>query len=155
MRIVPMSIKGAKRFVREHHRHAPAVTGAVLAIGLESDGVLIGVGMLGRPKARGLAADRFTAEATRVCVVDGAPKGSVSKLNSRLKRIWQLQGGIWFKTYTLRSESGASLRGAGARVDREIKRRSWNTPSRPRGAREIEGEDKLRWDFGQLDEVRL
>lgn len=127
----------------------------MLAIGLECDGVLIGVGLLGRPKARGLAADRFTAEATRVCVADGAPKGAVSKINSRLKRLWQLQGGIWFKTYTLASESGASLRGAGAQIDREVKRRKWSCASRPRADRPIEGEDKLRWDFGELTEVPL
>lgn len=153
MKIVPISIRQAKCFVRDHHRHAPAVTGAKLAIGLEHDGELIGVGMLGQPKARGLAADRFTAEATRVCVKPGAPKGATSKLNSRLKRLWQLQGGIWFKSYTLVSESGASLRAVGAQVDREVKRRSWSTPSRPREARDIEGEDKLRWDFGELAEV--
>jgi hypothetical protein len=153
MKVVPCSIREAKGFVREHHRHAPACTGAVLAIGLEHAGELVGVGLLGRPKARVLAADRFTAEAVRVCVRQGAPKGSVSKLNSRLKRIWQLQGGVWFKTYTLAHESGASLRGAGAQVDREIKRRSWSCDARPRQARAIEEHDKLRWDFGLLPEV--
>lgn len=153
MRIVPCTIREAKHFVREHHRHARPPTGAVLAIGLEYDGQLIGVGMLGRPTSRHLDADRFTAEATRVCVIEGAPKGASSKLASRLKRIWQLQGGIWFKTYNLVEESGASLRGAGAQIDREVKRRRWSCPSRPREPNDLEGQNKLRWDFGQLDEV--
>lgn len=153
MKIVPCTIRQAKRFVRAHHRHAPACTGAVLAIGLEHDGELIGVGMLGRPKSRALDADRFTAEATRVCVREGAPKGSVSKLNSRLKRLWQLQGGIWFKSYTLASESGDSLRTVGAQVDREIRRRRWTCASRPRDARAVESQDKLRWELGPLGEV--
>jgi len=150
VRIVPCTIREAKKFVREHHRHAPRVTGAILAIGLEHEHQMIGVGLLGRPSSRMLDADRFTAEAIRVCVRDGAPKGAGSKLTSRLKRIWQLQGGIWFKTYTLASESGDSLRGAGAQIDREIKRRKWSCASRPRADREIEGHDKFRWDFGQL-----
>lgn len=153
MRIVPISIRQAKLFVREHHRHAPAVTGAKLAIGLETDGRLIGVAMLGMPKARGLAADRFTAEATRVCVLPDAPKGAVSKLNSRLKRLWQLQGGIWFKSYTLAAESGASLRGSGAVQDRKVKGRRWNCPSRPRNDASATTVDKVRWDFGQLAEI--
>ena len=151
MRFVPISIRQAKLFVRQHHRHAPVVTGAKLAVGLGHDGQLIGVGMLGLPKARGLAADRFTAEATRVCVMEGAPKGAVSKLNSRLKRLWQLQGGVYFKSYTLTSESGDSLRGAGACVDAHVKGRQWNCQSRPREARPVL--DRLRWDFGKLPEV--
>ena len=153
MRFVPISIREAKSFVRTHHRHAPAVTGAKIAIGLEFGDQLIGVGLLGVPKARGLARDRFTAEATRVCVCDGAPKGATSKINSRLKRLWQIQGGIWFKSYTLASESGASLRGAGATVDRHVKARSWNCGSRPRERRSLEAADKVRWDFGRLPEI--
>lgn len=153
MKIVPISIRKAKAFVREHHRHAPAVTGAKLAIGLEHNGRLVGVGMLGNPKARGLASDRFTAEATRVCTSQDAPKGAVSKLNSRLKRLWQLQGGIFFKSYTLAGESGASLRGAGAVIDKRVKGRRWNCASRPRADVEAPLVDKVRWDFGRMSEI--
>lgn len=153
LRIVPMSIRVAKLFVREHHRHAPSVTGAKVAIGLECDGVLVGVGLLGVPKARMLAADRFCAEAVRVCVSPAAPKGSVSKINSRLKRIWQLCGGVTFKTYTLADESGASLRGAGAVVDRHVPAASWSRADRLRSVRPVESIAKQRWDFGELERI--
>lgn len=153
LRIVPMSIRAAKVFVREHHRHAPSVTGAKVAVGLECDGVLVGVGLLGVPKARMLAQDRFCAEAVRVCVSGDAPKGSVSKINSRLKRIWQLCGGVTFKTYTLVEEGGASLRGAGAVIDRHVPAASWSRDDRPRASRSIEQHAKHRWDFGPLERI--
>lgn len=141
---VPISIRDAKAFVRAHHRHNPAVTGAKLAIGLEYEGKLIGVGMLGRPKARELAKDKRRAEAVRVCVARGAPKGSCSKINARLKRIWQLMGGVHFVTYNRADESGASLRGAGLKPTKLVKGRQWDTPSRPRQL--VECVDKIRWD---------
>lgn len=148
--IVPISIRDAKRFVRQHHRHNPAVVGARIAIGLEFDGKLVGVGMLGNPKSRILAEDRLCAEAVRVCTSAEAPKGAESKLNARLKRIWQLCGGVRYVTYNREDESGASMRGAGLRAVAKVKGRQWDCPSRPRLA--IEPVDKCRWE-AQLDRV--
>lgn len=144
LRIVPISIRAAKAFVRDHHRHNPAVAGARTAIGLELDGVLVGVGLLGNPKARGLAEDRLCAEAVRVCVAAGAPKGSCSKISARLKRIWQLHGGVRFVSYNRTDESGASMRGAGMEPVAEVKGRQWSCPSRPRA--ENDASDKVRWE---------
>jgi hypothetical protein len=50
-------------------------------------------------------------------------------------------------TYTLATEAGSSLRGAGFRVVGHVKGRSWNTPSRPR-VDTAPLQDKLRWDAG-------
>jgi hypothetical protein len=143
--IVPISIRDAKAFVRAHHRHAPVVVGARLAIGLEHDGVLVGVGMLGRPVARGLDADRLCGEAVRVCVITDAPKGASSKIIARLKRIWQLMGGARFVSYNREDESGASMRGAGLTPTASVLGRQWSCTSRPR-AFAPEVIDKTRWE---------
>ncbi|WP_369596454.1 XF1762 family protein [Novosphingobium aromaticivorans] len=142
---MPISIRSAKAFVREHHRHNPSVAGARTAIGLELDGRLVGVGLLGNPKARELAADRTCAEAVRVCVSHEAPKGASSKINSRLKRIWQLHGGRRFITYNRADESGASMRGAGLTPTSVVKGRQWNCQSRPRTVVQ-DVVDKVRWE---------
>jgi hypothetical protein len=52
---VPLSIKAADLFVRHHHRHSQPVRGkARWAIGVERDGFLVGVAIVGNPKARHL-----------------------------------------------------------------------------------------------------
>lgn len=142
--IVPISIRQAKAFVRAHHRHNPGIAGAKLAIGLELDGILVGVGMLGRPISRELAKDRLCGEALRVCVLASAPKGSASKINARLKRLWQLQGGVRFITYNRDDESGASLRGSGLRRVASVKGRQWACASRPRAP--SDAVDRGRWE---------
>lgn len=144
LRFVPISIADAKAFVRQHHRHNPACTGARTAIALECDGALVGVGLLGNPKARKLAEDRFCAEAVRVCTSTDAPKGSSGKINARLKRIWQLHGGIRWVSYNRADESGASMRGAGLEPVAKVKGRQWSCASRPRAANDVA--DKVRWE---------
>ena len=140
----PISIRDAKAFVREHHRHNPTVTGARTAIALELNGQLVGVGLLGNPKARGLASDRFCAEAVRVCTSSSAPKGAAGKINARLKRIWQLHGGVRWVTYNREDESGASMRGAGLSPVANVRGRQWGCESRPRAANEVV--NKTRWE---------
>ena len=144
LRFVPLTVRAASDFVREHHRHNPVVVGARSAIGLELDGLLVGVGLIGNPKARALAADRFCAEAVRVCTSPAAPKGSSGKINARLKRIWQLHGGVRWVTYNRADESGASMRGAGLRPVAKVRGRQWSCASRPRAENDVC--DKTRWE---------
>lgn len=150
MRIVPLTCRAANDFVERHHRHSARTNndGGKYAIGLEHDGQLVGVAIVGRPTARMLqhGSDEFPAELTRLCTSPGAPKGAGSKLYSRAKRIWQLMGGTHFHTYTLKRESGETMRGAGlSEPAAEVPADAWTRPSRPRRARAIEAEDKLRW----------
>ena len=51
-------------------------------------------------------------------------------------------------TYTLASETGASLRGAGWRVVAEVKPGSWSRPNigRLRDWQPIYGQQKIRWE---------
>src|SRR5690606_14200872 len=96
------------------------------AIGARYDGQLIGVAIVGRPVSRQLQ-DGLTAEVLRVCT-DGAerrlPNGHTvpvcSMLYQRCWRAWQAMGGQRLVTYTLASEPGSSLRGAGWKLVGEV-----------------------------------
>jgi hypothetical protein len=156
MKIVPLTIREACDFVERHHRHLGRTPndGGKFAIGLVIGDELIGAAVVGRPTSRMLQEIQGpgTAELLRNCVSSAAPRNACSRLEARCKRIWQLMGGTRLVTYNLASESGASLRAVGFAPECEVKARSWNTPSRPRAARAIEDEDKVRWSV-DLPEV--
>lgn len=154
MRIVPLTLREANDFVETWHRHSARTSndGGKYAIGLEHEGELVGVAIVGRPVARLLHADG-TAELLRLCTSSSAPKGAGSKLYARARRIWQLMGGTRFVTYTLSRESGAVLRGAGVREPAAtVRAEEWDRPSRRRTSQPVYGEPKLRWDE-DLEEV--
>lgn len=117
MTIVPVTHAQAKGFVNEHHRHNLASVGAVFNVGLEKDGELIGVAVVGMPKAR-LLMDGKTLEVTRVCVLEGN-KDANSMLYGACARAAKALGWQRLVTYTLTTESGASLRAAGWKCDPE------------------------------------
>lgn len=147
MTIVPMTLKEANDFVRAHHRHSRPVVGHRFSIGLRKDAVLVGVAIIGRTISRRLHADT-TAEVLRVCVTPEADKGACSMLYAACWRAWRSMGGLRLITYTLKSESGASLRGAGWKVLHETKTNvnGWSNEARPREWQPIYGELKLRWE---------
>lgn len=153
MIVVPLTLRQANDFVELHHRHSArtANDGGKFAIGLTVDDELIGVAIVGRPVARMLA-EVGTAEVLRLCVTPAAPKGACARLYARCKRIWQQMGGRRLVTYTLARERGASLRGAGFIIEAVVPARSWSTPSRPRPARALDREAKVRWGC-ELSEV--
>lgn len=154
MRIVPLTLREANDFVEAWHRHSARTSndGGKFAIGLEHESLLVGVAIVGRPVARMLQEDG-TAELLRLCTRPEAPKGSASKLYARARRIWQCMGGRRMVTYTLKHESGASLRGAGIHeASKEVPPQQWTRPSREREQRAIYDQPKLRWDE-DLDEI--
>ena len=147
MIVVPMTLKEASEFVLNFHRHNRPTIGGKWAIGIEYEGELVGVAIVGRPVARKMD-DQFTAEVTRTCTNEKAPKGAVSKLYAACWRAWRAMGGRKMITYTLKSESGASLRGAGWKVIAELPpRKGWSCPSRRREWQPIYGQQKLRWEI--------
>lgn len=148
MQAVPLDIAEANAFIASYHRHNKPVVGAKFAMGASVDGQLVGVATVGRPVARKLD-DGFTAEVTRVCVLDSAPKGACSFLYSRCWKAWAAMGGQKMVTYTLQTESGASLRGAGWRVIGQTpgwaEGKGWS--SRPgREWQAVTGQAKFRWE---------
>ncbi len=90
MKIIPLTLREANDFVERWHRHSSRTNndGGKFAVGLEHDGQLVGVAIVGRPVARMLQ-DGLTAEVVRCCVSPDAPSGAPSKLYQTCCRIWQ------------------------------------------------------------------
>lgn len=147
MRIVPLTLREANDFVEQWHRHSARTSndGGKFAIGLMLKDQLVGCAIVGRPVARMLQIPG-AAEVLRLCTCPDAPKGSSSKLYARCRRIWQQMGGTKLHTYTLKHESGASLRGAGIHeAAADVAQQQWTRPSRERAEREIYETPKQRW----------
>lgn len=147
MKLCPITLETANEFVSAFHRHNKPTVGGRFSIGLEHGGELVGVAIVGRPVARQIE-HHFTAEVLRTCTNDKAPKGAVSKLYAACWRAWRAMGGTRMVTYTLKTESGASLRGAGWKLIGEVKKvdAPWCGPNRTRELRPIYGQQKLRWE---------
>lgn len=144
--IVPCKLREATEFVTNFHRHNKGPHGALFAIGASDGTNLVGVAIVGRPVSRHMD-DGSTVEVTRCCVVDGSPKGTPSSLYAACWRAAKAMGWQRLITYTLQSESRASLRGAGWKV---LAERAANDPARwqSRAGREwqpVVGQAKLVW----------
>jgi hypothetical protein len=147
---VPISLKEANHVVENFHRHSRRTSrdGGKFAIAASDGSCLVGVAIVGRPVAR-LLADGWTAEVLRTCALPGGPKNVNSFLYGACWRAWSAMGGRKLITYTLASESGASLRGSGWHIVAELKPGTgWNREQlgRLREWYPIYGQDKFRWE---------
>lgn len=147
--IRPLSLKDARRLVGNWHRHNPAPTGGLFAVGCEVEGKIVGVAIVGRPSAKALQ-DGWTAEITRVAT--NGQRNACSMLYGACLRAARALGYLRVYTYSLQSEPGTSLRAAGFRRDKELRARpTWSSPSRPRYQHDLFGierrpaEPKIRW----------
>ena len=147
LELVPLSLREANDFVEQYHRHngRTARDGGKFAIGAGTENGLAGVAIVGRPLAR-LLNDGYTAEVLRLCVQPEQPKNVCSMLYSACWRAWRGMGGRKLVTYTLQTESGASLRGAGWKIVGEVKGGSWHRENRAREWQPIYGQKKFRWE---------
>ena len=118
----PISLKEAKVFIERHHRHHRPPVGHKfsIAVAVAETGEVCGVATVGRPVSRHLD--------------DGAAWRATKALGYR-KLI----------TYTLPSEGGASLRGAGWTCIGEAGGGSWSCKSRPR-VDMAPTQVKMRWE---------
>ena len=144
---VPVTLREACEFVRNFHRHNKAPQGGLFAVGASDGERLIGVAIVGRPVARMLDNGQ-SAEVTRCCVHDDAPKNACSFLYARCWQAARALGYARLITYTLQTEGGASLRGAGWKIVAELKAgvpAAWqNRPGRD--WQSVVGQAKLRWE---------
>ncbi len=117
LKIVPVTLDQANAFVFRLHRHKPEqLPGHSFAVGVASqDGILRGVAIVGNPSAPALQ-DGVLAEIRRCCT-DGT-RNACSMLYGTARRAARAMGRQPIITYTLATESGASLRAAGFRVDK-------------------------------------
>ena len=122
MKLVPISIREANKWVLHHHRHHRPPQGALFALGVEENGQLVGVAIVGRPVGRG-SQDGRTVEITRVAT-DGT-KNACSFLYGRCRRAARALGYERVLTYTRQDESGISPKAAGFEQTALLPARSW------------------------------
>ena len=108
--LIPVSLKDANAFVKNHHRHHTPTTGHKFSIGCECDGQLVGVVIAGRPVSRYLD-DGRTLEVNRLCTT--GERNACSILYAAAARAAKAMGYRKIITYTLDTEPGTSLRAAG------------------------------------------
>lgn len=143
----PISIQAAKQYIARWHRHHEPCKSALWAVACGVTGELEprGVAVFGRPKAR-MIQNGVTGEIVRVAT-DGTPN-ACSFLYGLIRRIAGIMGYTRVPTYTLKTESGSSLRGAAAIEAADVKGREHDTPSRRRtrkGGAQLA--DKKRWEL--------
>ena len=152
LEIRPITLREANRYIAEHHRHNLPVTGHKFSIACYDNDRLCGVAVAGRPVARKLD-DGLTIEINRVCT-DGT-HNACSILYGACSRCAKEMGYKHVVTYTMQSESGASLKAAGFSKFGGCGGLSWDTPSRPREVTQytLFGEEqkypdelKIRWE---------
>jgi hypothetical protein len=136
-----VTLDEANAFVAELHRYHPPVVGHKFSLGAFKDGKLVGVVIVGRPVSR-MRDDGQTLEVTRLCT-DGA-KNACSFLYGAAARACFALGFKRIGTYTLPSEGGASLRGAGWKLIGERGGGDWSRTDRPRTTKNPE--QKLLWE---------
>ena len=129
LQIVPCELAEANEFVRQHHRHHRPVPGHKFSLAVIAGERVCGVAIVGRPVAR-MSDDGMTLEVNRVAT-DGTPN-ACSALYGAARRATFALGYRRLVTYTLPSEGGASLRGAGWKLLGEAGGGKWSRPSRPR-----------------------
>lgn len=141
LEIRPCHIRNAREYVREHHRHNIPPVGGKFAVSCYDGERLCGVAVCGRPVAR-YSDNGKTLEILRCCT-DGT-FNACSKLYGACCRIGFDMGYERIITYTLKSESGASLRASGFRYDGETGGKHW-TGQRRRDYYISPEEMKCRW----------
>ena len=149
LQLVPITFKQAKHYVDKYHRHLSAPLGLKFSIGLEQNGKLVGVVIVGRPVARHLD-DGHTAEVTRCCTI--GIKHACSKLYAAAWRASKAMGYRKLITYTLASESGTCLRAVGWRKATTTRGGSWSRPTRLRFDNHPL-ESKVRWEIEVAENV--
>jgi hypothetical protein len=145
LHLVPLSLAQANEHVAAWHRHNKPVPGAKFCVGAaDTEGVLHGVAIVGRPVARNFD-DGQTLEVTRVAT-DGT-RNCNSILYGACKRAAFALGYRRLITYTQADEGGASLRGAGWRLVAERPARpGWSAPSRPRDNSAYKNVPRQLWE---------
>lgn len=144
--LVPLTLPQANQLVAIHHRHHAPLPGGFSwwAVGAVSDGMLVGAAIAGRPTNRNND-DGKTVEVQRV-VSDGTPH-VCSMLLGACARAAKAIGASRIITYTLSSEQGASLRGAGWVKEQEGITSWWHRgmSRTPAVDRPHMSETKVRW----------
>ena len=129
LELTPVSLEEANAYVETLHRHHSPVVGHKFSIGAALGLNIVGVIIVGRPVSRHLD-NGMILEVTRCCT-----DGTLNACSMLYRAACRVAVNLGFKrliTYTLETESGASLRGAGFSLIGARGGGNWNVPSRPR-----------------------
>lgn len=149
--IRPISLKTAQQFVTTFHRHNKKPQGHKFSVGLYKFGCLVGIGTAGRPVARMLD-DGVTLEIVRTCTL--GDRNANSAIYGALARAAKALGYRKIITYTQADETGASLRGAGWKVEATLPARGgWDSKSRPREDIGSANVERVRWSLQLLPSI--
>ena len=140
--LVPVSLREANEFVRQHHRHHKPTVGHKFSIGVREDGRLAGVAICGRPVSRFLD-DGYTLEVNRLCT-DGA-RNACSMLYGAAVRAAKAMGYKRVITYILDSECGASLKASGFVCEGPAGGVEWTGRRKPKDSGQYPHQMKTRW----------
>lgn len=151
MKVVPCTLPVANGYVSLWHRHhapLPGGFGWFCVATADNDGTVHGVAIAGRPTNRNND-DGLTVEVQRVAT-DGA-RNACSILLGACARAAKAVGARRCITYTLDSEAGSSLRGAGWIAEADGIQSWWTHPGADGGGRTAAvdrphmAERKVRW----------
>ena len=142
LELQPITYQEACDFIDRHHRHHLPPQGWKFGIAVNNGIKIVGVITIGRPVARHLD-NGWTLEVTRSCT-DGT-KNANSILYGAARRATFALGYKRLITYTLKSESGTSLKAAGWKCIGEAGGGTWNRNERPRVDKHPVGQ-KLLWE---------
>ena len=121
----PATLREARAFVAAWHSHHAPPVGHMFSIAAEVGGSVVGVVVVGRPVAPGLA-DARTLEVTRLCC-DGSVKNVASRLLGAAWRAASAMGVTRLVSYIREDEQGTCYRAAGWRASAEVKGREWTS----------------------------
>lgn len=142
----PVTIRAAKRFVREHHSHHPKIQGGLFGVAVAEAGRVCCVAIVGRPVARSLARDPRCIEVTREAS-DGTVHGAASACLRVAVAAALALGYRRLVSYTLLGETGTTYRKAGWHPAAITDGGEWDRPSRARQTA-LWPERKIRWEIG-------
>ena len=148
MTVIPITLKSANQFVIKHHRHHKEVRGHKFSIGLQNNGVLIGVAICGRPVSRHLD-NGYTIEVSRLCTLGNM--NACSKLYGACAKISKEMGYEKIITYILKSEKGISLKASGWVCEKQSAGgKNWNSSGKNKRTHTIEDLFGIRNKYPQI-----
>lgn len=147
--VIPTTLPIANGYVDKWHRHHAAIPPgfAWFSVAVVANDKVCGVAIAGRPTNRNNC-DKQTVEVLRLAT-DGTPN-ACSALLGACARAAKAIGAWRVITYTLTSETGASLRGAGWTCEKEDTGASWWTHAGSRAPaknRAHMSQPKSRWSL--------
>lgn len=151
MTLRPITRDEANDLIRRWHRHHKRILQAVLKIGAEVDGLLVGCVVVEVPRAAELLGCAY--EVTRLCC-DGAHRNAASKLLGAAWAAMRAQGCRRLVSYTRVDEDGTCYRAAGWIATALVDGRAWTTGNK--ADRWLPGLysppteiiDRVRWEIG-------